>query len=265
MAKVPLQTFLNNVNSIYKEQPTYQTGCNGSNGKCDCIGLVKGALERAGGSASGLSGTNYASRYTIKNFKKIKSVNDLKVGDVVIKGRPYSPTDSYPLPTKYLPGGANYNGDTTNYYHIGVVTHVNPLEITHMTSPSAKKDTSLTPGGGKGQWNYYGQLPQVSYDDEIDKVVVSLEYATVTGGTLNMRKDSDINSARVTTIPSGSKVAVIEKGAVWCKAVYNTYTGYVMTKYLKFESNSNEDKITLELSRECAKEIYEELKLSLKL
>lgn len=260
MKEVPLSTFLDNVDSIYRKQPAYATGYDGSNGKCDCIGLVKGALTKSGGTTSGLSGTNYAARYTIKNFKKITSVSQLEVGDVVVKGRPYSKTDNYPLPTKYLPGGANYNGDTTNYYHIGVVTHINPLEITHMTSPTAKKDTSLTPGGGKGQWNYFGQLPQIDYDET---VVVTLEYAVVVGGSLNMRRDADIKSSKITSIPSGSKVAVIEKGSVWCKAVYNAYTGYVMTQYLKFESDSGDDKITISLSRDCAEAIYEALKLSL--
>lgn len=253
MAKVALNLFINNVNSIYNEQPKYANGCDGSNGTCDCIGLCRGALKRAGGSTAGLSGTNYASRYTIKNFKKISSVSQLKMGDVVLKGRPYSKDDSYPLPTKYLPGGAYYNGDTTNYYHIGVVTRTDPLEITHMTSPSAKKDTKL------GGWNYFGQLPQVDYD----KVVVIVEYATVVGGALNMRKDSDRNSAKVTTIPSGSKIAIIEKGSVWCKAQYNSYTGYVMTQYLKFEGGGSGDVITISLSRDSAEAIYEALKLSL--
>ena len=259
MAKVALNIFLSNVNSIYKEQPAYANGCDGSNGKCDCIGLCRGALNRAHGSTSGLSGTNYASRYTIKNFKPIRYASELNIGDVVIKGRPYSKTDSYPLPDKYLPGGAYYNGDTTNYYHIGVVTKLNPLEITHMTSPSAKKDTSLLPGGGKGSWNYFGQLPQIDYDE----VVVVVEYATVVGGSLNMRKDSSKDSAKITTIPSGSKIAIIEKGSVWCKAQYNSYTGYVMTQYLKFEGGGSGDVITISLSRDSAEAIYEALKLSL--
>lgn len=253
MSQTSIEKFLNGVEKIYKQQPKYATGCDGSNGQCDCIGLVRGALKQGGATLEGLSGTNYASRYTIKNFKPIDSIAQLELGDVVIKGRPYSKTDSYPLPTKYLPGGAYYNGDTTNYYHIGVVTKTNPLEITHMTSPSAKKDVKL------GKWNYFGQLPQIDYDE----VVIVLEYATVVGGSLNMRRSPDIKADKITSIPSGSKVAVIEKGNEWCKAVYNAYTGYVMTRYLKFESGSDDKNITISLSRDCAEAIYEALKLSL--
>ena len=250
---VNVKTFVSNANSVYNHKPKYVLGCD-SFSECDCIGLVKRALKMAGDSANGLSGTNYAARYTIKNFKKIQNVSDLKVGDVVLKGRAYDPNDKYPLPSKYLKGGSAYNGDTTNYVHIGVVTKVNPLEITHMTSPTAKKDTKL------GKWNYYGQLPQVSYESE---VIVVVEYATVTGGSLNLRKAKSTSSDKLTSIPSGTKVAIVEHEDEWCKVVYNQYTGYAMTKFLKFESGGDDSNVTITLSRENALALYEALKLSL--
>lgn len=89
-----------------------------------------------------------------------------------------------------------------------------------------------------------------------------MEYAKVIGGNLNMREDTDTKSNRITSIPNGSVVAVLEKGLAWCKVVYNEYTGYAMTKFLNFESDSN-DTIAISLSNECAKELYDALKLSL--
>lgn len=252
MAKISVEKFVSNVNSVYKKKPQYKLGCDGFD-FCDCIGMIKRALKMAGIAPEGLSGTNYAARYTIKNLKRVTSVSQLDIGDVVLKVADIN-HPSWPLPAKYRKGGSNYTGDLNNYSHIGTVTNTNPLEITHMTSPTAKKDTAL------GKWCYVGQLPHVEYTD---KVVVKVEYATVIGGSLNMRKDSDQKADKITSIPNGSKVAVIEKGSVWCKAVYNAYTGYVMTKFLKFESDSEDDKVTLILSRTCAKEIYEALKLSL--
>lgn len=253
MAKVPVDTYVANVNTVYKHQPKYVLG-HDTFEECDCIGMVKRALKMAGNPAEGLSGTNYAARYTIKNFKKIQRVSDLKVGDVVLKGRPYDRYDKYPLPAKYLPGGSLYNGDTTNYVHIGTVTHINPLKITHMTSPTAKIDTKL------GKWNYYGQLPQVAYESE---VIVVVEYATVTGGSLNLRKAKSTSSEKLASIPSGTQVAVVEHEDEWCKVVYNQYTGYAMTKFLKFESGGEDSKVTITLSRENALALYEALKLSL--
>ena len=89
-----------------------------------------------------------------------------------------------------------------------------------------------------------------------------MEFAKVIGGNLNMRKDTDVKSARVTLIPSGANVAVIEKGIEWCKVSYNEFTGYVMAKFLEFESESD-DVITLSISREAATELLEALKRSL--
>ena len=90
-----------------------------------------------------------------------------------------------------------------------------------------------------------------------------MEYATVIGGALNLREDTDIKSNRITSIPSGSNVAVIEKGLVWCKVIYNAYTGYVMTKFLQMESDNDGEMITISISKEAAKELYDALKLSL--
>lgn len=256
MAKVPYKKYVANVNSVYEHKPKYVLGRDTFT-ECDCIGMCKRALKMAGDSAAGLSGTNYAARYTILNLKKITSVSQLKVGDVVLKGRPYDPNDNYPLPSKYLKGGSSYNGDTTNYVHIGTVTKTNPLEITHMTSPTAKKDTKL------GKWNYVGQLPQVAYIDEESEVIVVVEYANVVGGSLNLRAGKSASSQKLAQIPDGTKIAVTEHGDEWCKIVYNSFTGYVMTKYLKFESTGEDNKVVISLSRDCALALYEALKLSL--
>lgn len=90
-----------------------------------------------------------------------------------------------------------------------------------------------------------------------------MEYATVVGGSLNLRQETDTKSTRITSIPNGSTVAVIEKGTEWCKIVYNAYTGYVMAKFLQFSSESDDDLVTISVSKESATEMYEALKLSL--
>lgn len=91
-----------------------------------------------------------------------------------------------------------------------------------------------------------------------------MEYARVTGGSLNLREDTDIKSRRITSIPNGEKIAVLEKGLVWAKVQYKSHTGYVMVKFLKFESESGDEIITISISKSCANELYEALKLSLR-
>ncbi len=89
-----------------------------------------------------------------------------------------------------------------------------------------------------------------------------MEYAVVIGGNLNLREEQSTKSIRITSIPSGATVAVIEYGLEWCKVAYNAYTGYVMSKYLQFNSDSD-NAITISISRETAKELFDALKLSL--
>ena len=157
MAKVPVSTFVKNVITVHNKKPKYKLGCDGYD-ECDCIGMPRRAHKMAGISPTGMSGTNYFARYTVKNLKKITSVSQLKVGDAVLKVAAID-HPSWPLPSKYRKGGSNYTGDLNNYSHIGTVTSVNPLRITHMTSPTAKQDTKL------GNWTYFGEYPQVDYSN----------------------------------------------------------------------------------------------------
>lgn len=93
-------------------------------------------------------------------------------------------------------------------------------------------------------------------------------YAKVINGALNMREDTNTSATKLTQIPNGTRIAVLEKGSTWAKAVYNEYTGYVMTKYLQFEEEETEEPeqselVTIVLPRTIAKAVYEALKLSL--
>ena len=77
------ERFIQEVETIYDLQPEYERGHDGSDGKCDCIGLIKGALRRGGETPTGLKGSNYAARYTLRNFRAIESAKDLRIGEAV--------------------------------------------------------------------------------------------------------------------------------------------------------------------------------------
>lgn len=235
MKTITLKKYLEGIESIYIEQPKYKVGHDGSDGYCDCIGMCKGAIRRANGDASGLSGTNYAARYTILNLRKITGTGDLKVGDVVLKTGDID--GMMPLPDKYRNGGSAYNGDLNNYTHIGTVTGVNPLEITHMTSPNAKKDTKL------GNWAYVGWLPQVASDQEPEQEEPKVEKAVVyaaSGTTVNMRKTPSTNAALIERVPIGKTVSIIKYGADWSQIEWLKKKGWMMSKYLIFVEDAEE-------------------------
>ena len=148
--QISLPDFLSRVEEIAAENPSYRTGGSGKDGTCDCIGLIIGAIRRAGGSWPGTHGSNYAARYETRNLEKITNQNALRVGELVYKHR--SPGEAgYDLPVRY-----RNHPDRNDYYHVGVVMSVSPLRILHMTTPSIQTDTKL------GRWSHHGWCSRVT-------------------------------------------------------------------------------------------------------
>ena len=228
---VPVSLFLQCVKQIADEKPRYKLGHDGSDGLCDCIGLIRGALNRAGANPTNMRGTNEAARKSIRNLHRIKKVADLQLGQVVLKVRDMDDPD-YPLPSKYRVGGKSYNGDLTNYTHIGVVSQIGPLRITHMTSPTAQHDTRL------GKWIYAGDLPWVSSDEsggERMKATVTSE----NGGPVRVRTCPGGDT--ITKLPVGTQVEVITSGPEWSVIRYPGGSGYIMTSFLGAEGAPDPD------------------------
>ena len=230
MKTISAGKYIEGVNSIYTEQPTYRIGGDGSDGTCDCIGMCRGALKREGVTdITNLSGTNLAARKTILNLQKIKKADQLRVGDVVLKTRDKDDA-SLPLPDRYRKGGADYDAKLgeTNFTHIGTVTGVNPLRITHMTSPTAKIDTKL------GKWEWFGQLPWVSDDGAEEQDAA--EWATVaaeSGKTVKMRAKPSTLCRLYWDVPVGSQVVLLDPGGTWSEIIWAGRSGWMMSKFLK--------------------------------
>lgn len=223
----------------------YKLGMDGRGGQCDCIGLIIGAIRMMGEKWTGTHGSNYAARYEMRNLGEIITAAMLSVGDIVYKAK--TPGQSgYALP-------ATYDGhpDRRDYYHVGVVTSVNPLEITHCTSVSGgiKVDKSL------GQWQYNGQLKKVQ-----DGVKMSDERSyKVIGGGLRMRSGPDTTYPVVLMIPDGStvKAAEIAGNSDWVYCKYGGRSGYCMAQYLEPLEESEqpgEESVTIPAAQ------YEELR-----
>lgn len=236
---IKVSTFLSNVDKIAKLKPAYELGHDGSDGYCDCIGLIIGAIRRSGGKWTGIHGSNYAARYSLQTkIQTVSNASSLSLGEVMLKGRDAS-SSSYDLPDRYRKGNSSDTGDYLDYYHIGVVTSINPLKITHMTSPTIKVDTKL------GNWKYHGKLKLVDYTVEETtepdnnggaEIMTPILEAKVVGvnGYLNLRSTTDTNSSVLTTIPIDTVIHIYEKSTdkMW-KTVYNGTVGYVNTKYLE--------------------------------
>ena len=209
----------------------------------DCSGLFAWAFKQLGGYMYHGSNTMYRDYCTAKGK--------------LSKGKR---TDGKDL----KPGTAVFTGTDVKHGHVGlyignglVIEAAGTLEGVITSSVASKK------------WTFWGELKGVNYEsqNEESEVLIIVEYAKVRGGTLNLRQKPDKGSSLITQIPTGTTVAIVEEtNDTWCKIVYDSYTGYVMKKYLSFEDDSNSttsNNISIILSRDCAVTLYEALKSSL--
>lgn len=196
---------------------------------CDCIGLIMDGLELAGGKWPGKHGTNWAARNAIDDLSYVSGADQLFLGEILFKAR--EPGESgYDLPNDYAS-----SPDQRDYYHVGVVTNVSPLEITHCTNVDGgiKQDASL------GAWHYGGRLKYVDYntgEDATEPEPGPLYQAVVTaptGNTVNLRKGPSTNNTILEKVPIGATVDVLERGGTWCKVRHGSIIGYMMTEYLR--------------------------------
>lgn len=231
------EAFIDSCDEIVKAKPKYELGCSDKK-KCDCIGMVKYGLRQNGVELK-TTGTNWTFRNQVDTIRTIRSESDLERGDVVFKLK--TPSDEgYNLPKKYRPGGEAYNGDLNDYCHIGVVKSVSPLRIIHMTSPTAKTDTSI------GRWKRaallksqyifdYG-VPAESTPPVEPSPVPDKDTATVwaePGRWVKMRKEPSTKCRLYDEVPIGATVKIDVFGYEWCKISYGKRRGwYMMTKFL---------------------------------
>lgn len=251
MSQILLHAYLQNIDAIADEAPSYQLGHDGSDGKCDCIGLVIGAIRRTGGSWEGTHGSNYAARNEMDYLLPVTDPDDLNVGEVVYKAS--------------MPGQANYNlpsrydddPDRRDYYHVGVVRSVDPLRIVHCTGPGIVVDTKL------GKWNYRGWLRKVSQEGDTPMSEVKTAVITAdSGSTVNLRSKPD--GDLVDRIPVGATVTVASQQDGWVRVAYAGKSGWMMEKFVQAVGDatvpaSSEDQVSITLPRAAAERLRDAL------
>lgn len=223
---------------IVKAQPAYKNGAS-SLTECDCIGMDKYSFRENGVSFS-TSGTNYSLRKQVEDIHEVKSASDLAVGDVVFKYR--KPGDAgYDLPARYKQGGKDYNGDLNDYYHIGTVKSVSPLQIIHMTTPTAKTDTKIGKWAVAAKWKAqfvkYGEAtptpkPEPEPEPEQPQAKDTAVVWSANGNPVNLRKRPSKAAALVERVKCGETVTVDMFGQEWCLITWRGKTGYMMTEFL---------------------------------
>lgn len=235
---VTLEAFLRGVQEIKAEAPTYRLGGDGSDGTCDCIGLIIGAIRRAGGKWTGTHGSNYAARFAVVGIMRNVNAADLELGWIVFKAR--GPMDAgYDLPEKYRVGGASYTGDVMDYYHVGVVTSVEPLNITHCTESGSVN--GVTVDTRQGDWRYAGPCVLVTYAADTDSpeggdTSMETRRATVIsqdGNPVKLRSTPSTDKPYLAKVPVGTAVEVMQDAQGWAQVRLSSgQVGYMMDEFL---------------------------------
>lgn len=218
-----LQCIQENVNRVTH----YELGGDGSDGKCDCIGLIIGAVRLAGGTWNGTHGSNWAARNAMDGLSSIGRAADCFLGEIVYKAKEPG-EEGYDLPSSY-----KNSPDQRDYYHVGVVTSVDPLCITHCTGVQGgiKCDSTL------GKWRYGGRLKYVDYDaggESMDEDPLYIAIVTAkSGNTVRMRSGPSDKSDVLENIKVGTEVDVLEILNGWNRIRHNGVSGYMMSKFLE--------------------------------
>lgn len=237
---ISLNQFLDGVQKNIARVTHYQSAGDGSSdGGCDCIGLIIGAIRLAGGKWNGTHGSNWAARNAMNGILKVSSASQLAVGHVVYKA--HEPGESgYNLPSAYC-----RSPDQRDYYHVGVVTSVSPLKISHVTKDSSRGVDGNATDTTLGKWKYAGTLKYVDYDsyiggdaemDDQSMDALPIYQAVITassGKTVRMRKEPSVNSKILYNVPIGESVDVLgQYDDTWDRIEYKGIRGYMMRRFL---------------------------------
>ena len=239
-----ISKFLACVAEIEALKPTYRQPGDGSDGTCNCIGLIIGAIRRMGLKWTGIHGCNWAARKEILDLQPLKTVSQLEKGMIVLKAHEPG-NSSCKLPERYRKGKKYYTGDLRDYYHAGVVTSVSPLVITHMSGGGIQMSRKLS------AWGFCGHLDLLiraaggktasksvsSLGSSVAPVPAAEVQAKVTasnGNFVKMRQQPTQRCRLYDEVPVGAMVTVVDPGETWAKIDYGRHKGwYMMARYLE--------------------------------
>ena len=252
MAKIDPQKFCENVVSC-KGAPYVSPGSTSltaiqKGAGVDCSGLLVAAGKPLGGSWE--HGSNSMWRKDLTDKGRISdgkptdpfpAGNDLKSSQLQIGMAVFKHTNT---DTKKYPDGLG------NFVHVGVVTGVHPLRITHASTETkcVTTDTKI------GKWCAWGKLKGIVYDSDTETEEASeeteeeteeqkgertMENATgrlKTTSTMNLRKGPGTGYDKIGSVPRNTELDFIgDLDDDWVEVEYNGKDGYICTHQGKFK------------------------------
>lgn len=260
MDKIPVRDLIADFQLMKRENWAY--GADTRRGNVDCSGAFVWAYQQHGHTI--YHGSNRMARVEVEQLIPIEQA-------VIVPGmaafkRRLPGAEYYALPSGYQPGGAHYNGDLSDYYHVGLVDDDTSRVLNAQGAATGFVSSPITQS-----WSHVGYLTQVDYGDAKEDVPMSeITTATVwaaSGSTVNLRSKPD--GALIGRVPVGATVTVSGHQDGWSRVAYNDQTGWMMDKYLSTggdpaqDATANGDTVSITLTRTAAEQLRDALGVAL--
>ena len=198
MIQISIDDFISGINSIYNEKPAYKSLCDGSNGFCDEIGFVRGALIRGGATS----------------IKDMKEMNQF-VRNVA--------TNIHRIDGKLSRGNILLNMVSGECINVAVVVSVDPLKIRYYGLDGVgEADTA-------DGWNCVCEIPYIKYNDDDTVYIIHND----DGKVVRMYSTPSFTSPMI-DIPNNSEISIVDEiRRPWTLISFGLNSGYVLSRYIK--------------------------------
>ena len=226
-SKIPVASMLADFRLMRSEHWAYRLGA-AQRGEVDCSGAFVWAYAQHG--VSIYHGSNRMARVEIVALIPINVAN-IVPGMAAFKHRTPDET-GYDLPSAYKQGGAYFNGDLNDYYHVGLVD----TDTSQVLNARSTADGFVLSPISQG-WSHVALLRQVDYSGDTSVPdVPAAGTATVyaaNGLPVKLRRTASTALPYLDQVPVGATVTLRgpdQDG--WTPVTYNGQDGYMMSRFL---------------------------------
>ena len=221
--KIPVKGLISLFQRMLDEHWDYVWG-SARTGCVDCSGAFVWAYKQFKQSIT--HGSNgIARRYVVE----LLPISQAKPGMAAFKIR--KPGDKYyALPGSYQQGGASFNGDLNDYYHIGLVAEDGKSVLNAQSEKAGFTRTALS------KWSCVGFLKAVDYDKEGEQMET---YIVTADNGLPVRVRDNPGGNTIARLKVGTRVLAGDVDASgWREIRFDGQTGYMMAKFLVKEEEA---------------------------
>ena len=234
-SKITVSDLIGIFQTMYKNHWKYTMGA-AEQGNVDCSGAFVWAYKQLGKSI--YHGSNRMARVEVERLIPISGARVVP-GMAAFKCRKPGEA-SYDLPDEYKQGGAQYNGDLNDYYHVGLVDADGVTVLNAQSTATGFVESPIAQN-----WSHVAYLKQVDYGtaEPLPDAAAPAETsptATVwaaNGKPVKMRSRplADDSKTSWDWVPVGASVTLRGPAVTgWAPIQYQGKEGYMMTDFLQY-------------------------------